>query len=688
MKSSLRKLRGFSLGKHGAKDKLGAAYYGQKKKQQPPPPPASLDELVQASQDIQDMLECYEGLMLTSARAANSVFEFSEALQDVATCLLEKTALNIDEDSGRVLLMLGKVQYDLHKLLDRYRAHIAQTITTPSESLLSELKIVEEMREQCEEKRKAYESMRAEGVKGKSKTSKGETVSSQTLQSAKEDYDQQATLLVCRLMSLKQGMPRSLLTQAARHYTSQLHLFKKGLASLEALEPHVKQIAEQYHIDYQLGELEEDDGEVSFEFSQNDHEYDESTSSENSMQLDGSDPSPIGSSVYVEPSQSQANPEKDEEYGFVTARRSTVGSKSAPIIPSSYGKSDGIEKVPDMQPSMATQRNLPTYALPIPVGAKSGNITGVSNSAVGTRPVVGSGAVSPSWHMPPLEQFKSPSAGLEVASTKNDSNLRESGEISRSGNLLRHSQISRAQPLPEEPNSTSSVPPPLRFDTPVASDSKRIKRHAYSGPLTGKTWSSRPILHSSGPLGSRQVEPSFKSGPIGRSSISHAFGSSKISPSVSPPNLSPPHINKFYELPKPPNDSRKPSRSSNMIAHSAPLVAKKNQEHLIAHKPGQITSKPASPLPPPPPGLVTRSFSIPSSCQKGQILQLPKISEVSESIQITEEAPSPPLTPIPFPTSKGKLSSTGISDGAGHSLEVRSGQAVQLHGSSVSSNLG
>lgn len=611
------------------------------------------------------MIECYEGLMLTSARAANSVFEFSEALQDVATCLLEKTALNIDEDSGRVLLMLGKVQYDLHKLLDRYRAHIAQTITTPSESLLSELKIVEEMREQCEEKRKAYESMRAEGVKVKSKTGKGETVSSQTLQSAKDDYDQQATFLACRLMSLKQGMPRSLLTQAARHYTSQLHLFRKGLASLEALEPHVKEIAEQYHIDYQLGELEEDDGEVSFEFSQNDHEYDESSSSDSSMQLDRSD-----SSVYVEPSQSQANPEKVEEYGLVTSRRSMVGSKSAPIIPSTYGKSDGIEKVPDVQPSMATQRNLPTYALPIPVGAKSGNITGLINSAIGTRPVVGSGAVSSSWH------------------TSNDLNLRESGEISRSGHLLRFSHISRAQPLPEEPHSTNSMHPPLRFDTPVASDSKRIKRHAYSGPLTGKTWSSRPILQGSGPLVSRQVEPSFKSGPMARSSISHPFGSSKISPSVSPPNLSPPHTNKFYELPKPPNDSTKPPRLSNIIAHSAPLVAKKNQEHLIVQKPGQATSKPATPLPPPPPGLVTRSFSIPSSCQKGQSLHLPKISEVSEGIQITEEAPSPPLTPIPFPNSKGKLSSTGISDGAGQPLEVRSGHAGQLHGSSASSNLG
>lgn len=48
MKSSLRKLRGFSLSKHGVKEKLGAVYHSQK--QQQLPPPASLDELVQASQ--------------------------------------------------------------------------------------------------------------------------------------------------------------------------------------------------------------------------------------------------------------------------------------------------------------------------------------------------------------------------------------------------------------------------------------------------------------------------------------------------------------------------------------------------------------------------------------------------------------------------------------------------------------
>lgn len=69
-----------------------------------------------------------------------------------------------------------------------------------------------------------------------------------------------------------------------------MNLFKKALKAIEAVEPYVKFVAEQYHIDYQLNELEDDDsyviddddddnddsddmnddGELSFEYGQND----------------------------------------------------------------------------------------------------------------------------------------------------------------------------------------------------------------------------------------------------------------------------------------------------------------------------------------------------------------------------------------------------------------------------------
>lgn len=65
-------------------------------------------------------------------------------------------------------------------------------------------------------------------------------------------------------------------------------MFRKALKSVEAVEPHVKHIAKQLHIDYQLNELEDavededdidestdsyddtsNDGDLSFDYGQN-----------------------------------------------------------------------------------------------------------------------------------------------------------------------------------------------------------------------------------------------------------------------------------------------------------------------------------------------------------------------------------------------------------------------------------
>ena len=58
--------------------------------------------------------------------------------------------------------------------------------------------------------------------KGRLKSSEGESFSSQQLQDARDEYDEEATLFVFRLKSLKQGQSRSLLTQAARHHAAQV----------------------------------------------------------------------------------------------------------------------------------------------------------------------------------------------------------------------------------------------------------------------------------------------------------------------------------------------------------------------------------------------------------------------------------------------------------------------------------
>jgi len=60
--------------------------------------------------------------------------------------------------------------------------------------------------------------------KGKSKSGKGENITSQHLQAAHAEYEEEATLCAFRLKSLKQGQSRSLLTQAARHHAAQVLL--------------------------------------------------------------------------------------------------------------------------------------------------------------------------------------------------------------------------------------------------------------------------------------------------------------------------------------------------------------------------------------------------------------------------------------------------------------------------------
>lgn len=53
----------------------------------------------------------------------------------------------------------------------------------------------------------------------------------------------------------------------------QLNLFKKGVKSLEAVEPHVRLAAEQQHIDHQFSALEDEEYSVEDE---NDDDYNDS----------------------------------------------------------------------------------------------------------------------------------------------------------------------------------------------------------------------------------------------------------------------------------------------------------------------------------------------------------------------------------------------------------------------------
>ncbi|XP_050223589.1 uncharacterized protein At2g33490 [Mercurialis annua] len=638
MKTSLKKLREFALrhGEHNSNDGREFSH-----------PSTPVDELAQASLDMENMGDCYDSFLSGAAATANGAFEFSEALHEMGASLLKRTSLNDDEECDKVLLMLGKVHFELQKHLDKYRSHIFKTITVPSESLLNELRNVEEMKRQCDEKRNVYEYMKMrQQERGRGRSGKAETFSMQQLREAYDEYDEESTLFVFRLKSLKQGQSRSLFTQAARHYAAQVRFFKKGLKSLEALEPYVKSVAEQQHIDYLFDGLEDDDGddddnddneedddtydehddgELSFEYGQNDLEQDVSTS-RNPMELDMVDV------TYPQVATSDALKEnRDRNYRKSFSFRGDVriGSQSAPIFADI--KSNPSEAIKQLRPSFSKRFN--AYVLPTPVDTKILNSTGSSKLVPQALKTNLNGQTQNLWHSSPLEpKQREKLVGDEKFSRfmvqDAESVLRESNKYSSSTQL----------PPPQTEGHFIS-----RIDPPAASDFKKVKRYAFSGPITSKAWSTKPILAEpagsiSGPLSEKPTVQLPSSSPKVSPKVSPVV-SPKLSPTASPTFVSSPRISELHELPRPPSSATsKSSKYTSFVGHSAPLVSRGHMRPTMGRS---SVWNGASPLPVPSQA-VTRSFSIPSS----RAMNLSKPLESVRSLEMIEDINSPPLTPI------------------------------------------
>ncbi|GAB4828542.1 hypothetical protein Ancab_018201 [Ancistrocladus abbreviatus] len=592
-------------------------------------PLAQLDELAKASDDMSEMRDCYDSLLSAAAGAANSAYEFSESLREMGACLLQKIALNDDEEAGRVLLMIGRVQFELQRLVDSYRSHIFQTITVPSESLLNELHTVEEMKRQCDEKRKVYEYMKTRLKEKGRRSGKGESFSSQQLQVARDEFDEEATLFVFRLKSLKQGQSRSLLTQAARHHAAQLSFFRKGLKSLESLEPHVKSVTEQQHIDYQFSGLDDDEsedgeddsyyddgdtngsdvdseGELSFDYRRNDHMGHYVSAARQSMELDVDITFPSISRLEA----TKENLVNIYEGPFI--REPKQLSKSAPLFP--HNKIDQAERIRQLRPS--STKKFHSYVLPKPGDTKSSLSTGSESTFSETK-------TSPSYsanlcHSLPLE----PNKYEKLGGTENFSGP----IIPNSQSVLKENNTIRPWPFDRISSSQLSLL--------AASNSKRNKRLSYSGPLImSKFKSNKPSLYAREP-------PLFSSGPILRGSLPYS-SSPKISPSTSPTFISSPRINELHELPRPPAHLLYNStRPSGFVGYSAPLVSR-GQENYITNK--LTLSKVASPLPTPP--QASPNSSIPSSSPRE--LKVSPSSNLLEahSHEKAEDSNSPPQTP-------------------------------------------
>ncbi|CAA2999864.1 Hypothetical predicted protein [Olea europaea subsp. europaea] len=602
MKSPLGKLRKFALHKIDAKENwdhhISAHFHG----------------LAQAAKDMKDMRTCYDCLLSAAAATTNSAYEFSESLLEMGNCLLEKMAINDGGESGRALAMLGRVQLELRKLADNYRSHIIKTITTPSESLLSELRKVEEMKLQCDEKREMFEYMVGQYKdKGRPKHGKGETFTSMQLQTVREEYDEAARLCIFRVESLKQGQCQSLLTQGARHHAAQLIFFRKGLQSLEAVEQHIKSVADKQHIDYELrglddGEYGEDEmkrfeandvGELSFDYRQNQQEVDHASISRNSMEI---------------------NHGKHQEEQ-ISSQQPRGGSHSAPIFAEKF---DPAERIREMQ---ITVPKLNTHVLPTPADAVSSmtsSFTLLSNTASS------SGSYKSPWNSSPLDAEKHRKFADDNLYAHKFPKSEIAVEVKTNN---RHSL-----PLPRPLTEGVATPKP---DIQSGSNPWKIERHAFSSPLASKSSSDKPILSTSGPIGSTEL-PQAVSG-----SLSHVHVSQSLSMNVShgASLVASSKISELHELPRPPDSlGSKPVFSSGAVGHSAPLV-NRNREASPTNRNTLWPSKegPSLPLPQ---LTVPRSLSIPSISQRALALHAGTLLDSSQIEIKTEKVASPPLTPI------------------------------------------
>lgn len=301
---------------------------------------------------------------------------------------------------------------------------------------------------------------------------------------------------------------------------------------------------------------------------------------------------------------------------FASIRELKASSQSAPL--SAEKKFDPAERFRQLHPLSSRKQH--SYVLPTPGETKGQVSSGPDTQSPRPRYASMSG---------PLEQIKREKIlGNEKLSGRT---LSSPEAVLRESNNNTNSTIFPS-PLAEEVSAK-------KHDQSVESDAKKIKRYAFSGPLTGKSWPnsyglSEPIA-STGP-------PMLFSRPILRTPMPPTVSSSpKLSPNASPTFVSSPKISELHELPRPPYKAPKfASGPLPKLGYSGPLVSKR-QEIPAANR---LVSSRASPLPTPP-QTVPRSLSISSGGQSRNI-SLSAPLGAPQTLKIVEEIESPTLTPI------------------------------------------
>ncbi|CAM6087808.1 unnamed protein product [Calypogeia fissa] len=682
---SIKKLMSFH--NHKAKEK-GDSFY-----REPLDSKRVLEEESKEMQGLKEMRIQYEGLCAVSSLVSTRATDFSSAIHELANYFINTFGSIEDGEMSKIFKIVGRVQFEISKILDIYAVHVAQTITEPTEILLSELQNVQDSKTQHDEKRQLYEQLRARTLKGRSKSGKGEAFADQQMQIVKDEFDKLSLFVNARFNSLEQGQARSLITQAARHHSAQMHLFSRGHSSLQAVEPYMRQVARERSIDRQLstGINEEDDESDSK--SEDDVSYiDELDGSSDPQSLEQSNrwdsridsPGRSPDNQDEEPevpknlskewssllsrlnrnsgeiphlrsgdSPGSAAPQPSKDLGNTTDAAHSYRTRT---VPDSHQEQNTIHVTELIEEPKSSQGRTPPLSPPLRPHPEVSTNTARGHDGVGSE--LSSQSVSTSGRTL-IDQRSSLDAEGAMSGTLGDSSGMKSKFSQNSASSPETSQVrfsvsgqNLPGPVPGKPPSLSFVSPtlsstPVGFTSNTQEFARQGRRYSQSGPLTfsGSPWSSQP---SSGNVATSTMQSSnpsdcHKSGPLGRSPLGRTFGSPRISPSMSPPRMSPPRISELHKLPPPPLNpiNTKAPRSPPIVAHSAPIIA--HSAPLSRHPdPMGNSFVNATPLPPPPLGSVPRSLSLPSR-QKIQRSRPPTIAQLPE-VNEEDSQPSSPAT--------------------------------------------
>lgn len=268
----------------------------------------------------------------------------------------------------------------------------------------------------------------------------------------------------------------------------------------------------------------------------------------------------------------------------------------------------------------SNSRKFTSYVLPTPDETK-GPVSGKLDIGVSQA----RREASNPWHSSPLRpnKYEKPRANEKLSGPI----------ILDTQSVLKESNNSKASRLPPSLSEGLSY---RQFDHNFPSDAKKVKRQAFSGPITGKTWPNNPNFTASGPIASSGY-PSF-SGSLLRAPLPQPSSTPKLSSGFSTAFVSSPKISELHELPRPPTHLAARIQS-NRSTHSGPLLARRHEMTSTA----RVSMSSAAATLPRPPQVLPRSYSIPAGSPMEVEVHVPL--ESSRNSNIREDASLPSLTP-------------------------------------------